>query len=269
MTSNSIDLSFGGSADRGLADLWDAILTLQVEFCLPQEWPAYYLSLPWARARDVLDAGAGNGFYLRQLKSRFPNKRYTAADNFGALLGRALGDDSDVCRVAEDVRNLSGNFDFVIARLLFQHVNEPFGVLDKLRQLVRIGGSLLVIDAHDDDRLFDPDIPMLREFFALYAEEQKARGFSRSIVSELLKNVVEERTEWHLGLAANVVIPSTVGRNLALFRQYYPLAVDLLEYAGVMSFDFSKLRDVLRAWCEGDMAYAQVGLSILRLDRVA
>ncbi|HMH53343.1 MAG TPA: class I SAM-dependent methyltransferase [Candidatus Acidoferrum sp.] len=252
-----------------ILDIWDEMQRLQSDFGLAHELPLYYRSPQWHAAKMVLDLGTGNGYYLRQLAARFPDKIYRGVDVSAELIARAErhaipGPVSFAQRSLFDTRE---RYNFVLMRLLLQHLEDIPAVLDHVAELLHPGESALIIDADDRARYFHPDLPEFTEFFAAYTEHERRAGRDRNVLGRV-EAALGASTAWRLGAAQAVVIPSTIPGNLERFARTYTLLVDLVEQGGGLHYDFSAVKRAWRQWARRSEAYTQVGLNLIRLDRL-
>jgi len=253
--------------DRTLSEIWDAIQRHQVDFAFDDELQVYDRSDWWA-ARSVLDLGTGNGYYLRRLAGLFPDKQYLGLDSSRELIAIAERSAAPpgVRWQCADLASADGKFDFVIMRLLLQHQEEVEGVLRKVAELARPGGTALVIDARDEARVFRPELPAFRALFRAYTESQARKGRLRTVGARVLEEVRRD-PRWRVGERESVTISSARPGNLAEFRTVYALFIDLVERAGGVDCDFDRVRAEWRWWCGLDDAHAEAGLDVLRLHR--
>jgi len=102
---------------------------------------------PEHRPRAILDAGAGTGYGVRLLRSRFPRALIVGLDFAPQMVRRAArGCDSAshfVCADAERPPFGDGVFDLVYSSSLVQWCDEPGGLFGQFRRLMRGGGWLL------------------------------------------------------------------------------------------------------------------------------
>jgi ubiquinone/menaquinone biosynthesis C-methylase UbiE len=249
--------------------IWDQMQRLQTDFAIPQELSFYYTSHQWHDARTVLDVGTGNGYYLKRIAARFPNKSYTGIDISPELVGIANREicKNDVSFEESRLIDHNGTYDFVLMRLLLQHLEEIPAALDSVAHLTRPGGTALIIDANDAVRLFYPKLPQFTAFFAAYAEHERCAGRDRSVAYRIEK-ALSKSTTWIHGGTLSLLIPSTINRNLELFTQTYTLLVDLVSEVGELEYDFESVKEAWRRWSVLPDAYTQVGLNLIRIDRI-
>ena len=132
--------------------------------------------------RTVLDLGTGNGYYLRHLINRFPEKTYYGYDSSAEFIKVAKQEHGDVPSrsfSSADLFEVRQTADFVLMRLLLQHVQDVDAVLNHVASLTNIGGSALIVDAHDPFRYFHPPLPEFRDFFAAYTGNERQSGRDR------------------------------------------------------------------------------------------
>ena len=152
-------------------------------------------------------------------------------------------------------------------RLLLQHLEDIPAALDHVSQLTRPGATALIIDANDAVRFFYPKLPQFTAFFAAYAEQERRAGRDRSVANRIEKALSKSPT-WIHGSTLSLLIPSTINGNLELFTQTYTLFVDLVSEVGELIYDFEGVKEAWRRWSVLPDAYTQVGLNLIRIDRV-
>ncbi|HSE88643.1 MAG TPA: class I SAM-dependent methyltransferase [Candidatus Binatia bacterium] len=254
---------------RPILNIWDQMQRLQTDFALAQELTFYYTSPQWHAAKKVLDLGTGNGYYLRQIAAHFPNKIYHGVDvsaEFIAIAEREAGG-GNVSFSHRNLFDVKEPYDFVLMRLLLQHLDDIQAVLDHVAVLTSPGESALIIDAHDPLRFFYPDLPEFTGFFAAYAEHERKAGRDRCVASRV-EQAIASTAVWRAGGTLQLLIPSTIAGNLDLFTRTYTVLVDLVEQAGELQYDFPAVKEGWRRWLERPDAYTQVGLNLIRIDRV-
>jgi ubiquinone/menaquinone biosynthesis C-methylase UbiE len=166
-------------------------LSRQVE----RSWKKESRNLRWFGLRDgmaVLDLGCGPGHFTERLAQDLPNATITALDGEPRWLDLArqrLADRVIVVQARAEATGLpADSFDFVLARLLFQHVRDPLLVATEAHRVLKPGGKLVITDV--DDELFgivEPRVPGLRRLLARYADSQKSYGGDRYVGRRLVQ----------------------------------------------------------------------------------
>lgn len=252
-----------------ILDIWDQMQRLQTDFAIAQELSFYYTSPEWQSAKTVLDVGCGNGYYLGKIANRFPEKSYHGIDLSPELVAVAQTESggrnlSFSCR---DLCELTESFDVVLMRLLLQHLDDVPVFLDEVARLTKSGKAAFIIDAHDPVRFFYPEFPEFTSFFAAYSEKERRAGRDRCVENRV-RQALASSTTWQWRGITRLVIPSTISGNMALFAKTYTLLVDLVEQAGELSYDFAVVKDAWRRWSQIPGAYTQVGLNMIRIERL-
>ncbi|MBF0551989.1 MAG: class I SAM-dependent methyltransferase [Deltaproteobacteria bacterium] len=267
--SNSCSDPHFSTQKSAILGIWDQMQRLQTDFAFAQELGFYYTSPTWHTAQMILDLGTGNGYYLGKIAAQFPDKVYHGVDTSSELITIAKNEAGceKVTFTHSNLFDVAGPYDFVLMRLLLQHLENIQIVLDHVASLTRPGGSALIVDAHDPFRYFHPDLPEFVEFFCAYAEHERKLGRDRRVTSRL-EEAISKSPEWQMGDTIQLLIPSTIPGNLDLFTRTYSLLVDLVEQAGELQYDFLSVKDAWRRWSERPDAYTQVGLNLICLHRV-
>lgn len=173
--------------DRTDAEL--ARLRLQATAALPLE-QSVWRSAGLIRGDRVLDLACGPGFISAELA------RHVGPE--GSVMGVDLS--ASLLRTAEQVRARERmdhlrfsrgdvyaldlpeqSFDFVYARLLFQHLREPGRALAQLRPLVAPGGTICILDVDDAWLTVHPSPEAFTRFTERAREGQRLNGGDRHI----------------------------------------------------------------------------------------
>ena len=258
---------FGRHEDSEVAR-WDLLQRLQTDFCIDLEWPYFYQSDDWHKARSVLDIGCGNGYYLAQIASRFPDKEYTGYDiseDFIEIARRDF-DSRGIKFGVGDAHAVEGKYDFILARLVFQHLPDPENVLRSIAGSLNEGGHLLIVDSRDVWRYYYPELPRFMEFFRAFIDSQKDRSLNRDFIRQLAGQI-GDYPQWHLDGAWEVVIPSTMPGNLERFQTIYGEVMKFVEESEKIDLDYNALHKEWDDWCKHPDAYTHAGLSIVLLQK--
>jgi SAM-dependent methyltransferase len=252
-----------------LDDIWGELHRIQTDFCFGMELGCYYSSPLWHAAKTVIDLGSGIGYYLGRLSSVFSNKHYTGIDINGVFVEHAKSGNHNpnVHFECSDLFNFEGKFDFLLIRLVFQHLSNPETAIDKIADLLKPGGGAFIVDALDPYRFYYPEPSEYVRFFKAFEQHQLSYGFDRDIAGRLPK-LIEEHPRLQLKEIQKLLIPSTISNNLSLFEQTYYLVIQLLQKDGKMQYDFNRVKKAWREWCRLPKKYMQVGLRYISLSRI-
>ena len=252
-----------------ILDIWDQMQRLQTDFALPQELTFYYTSPHWQVAKRILDLGTGNGYYLSKIAARFPGRAYHGVDSSTELIAIAEKEAArgQLSFSHGTLFDVTEPFDFVLMRLLLQHLDDIPAVLDHVATLTTPGHAALIIDADDLVRFFHPELPEFTRFCAAYSNHERKAGRERRVAARV-EHAITSGRRWTLGGTLQLLIPSTIPGNLDLFTRTYALLVDLVEQAGELDYDFASVKRAWRQWSARPDAYTQVGLYLIRIDRV-
>ena len=134
---------------------------------------------------DVLDCGCGPGRLIQLLKSEHPGLRITGLEIDPTLvtvakdhLAKAGMDDCGVQQGSAEEPNLpAASFDFIILRLVLEHVVDPAVALGEMKKLLRPGGRIAIISNDFDFHLRTwPHVPELDDLYDAYIASRRADG---------------------------------------------------------------------------------------------
>jgi SAM-dependent methyltransferase len=252
-----------------LDDIWIELHRIQTDFCFDSELGCYFQFPNWHRAETIADIGTGSGYYLHRLCSVFPDKQYTGIDNNNAFIehARANYGSSFIDFQSSDLFSYAGKFDFILFRLVFQHLSNPTEALDKIVELLNPGGCAFIIDALDQYRFYYPEPTEYMRFFKTFTQHQLAHGMDRDIC-EKIPALITQHSKLKNERSLELTIPSTISNNLSLFEQTYYLVIQMLEADGKMKYDYDSVKKAWRKWCHTNQRYMQVGLRFIMLRRL-
>lgn len=244
--------------------VWADLLSLQVELTLPVELPCYYGEMGWHAARSVVDLGTGNGYYLRRLQERFPDKRYLGIDIEPSLIDAAReshGNDPDgLSFQVADIFDFRGSFSAIVCRLVAQHLRRPEALAETAASLLAPGGVMFSVEPNDHRRAFWPRMPGTERLFREFFQKQADAGLDRDAGGKLLP-MFEARgleTQRH----ETVLVPSTLPGYRGLFVRFHELLFDLFERNYGIEADYEELRRELAGWHADERSYAQLGIYV-------
>lgn len=142
----------------------------------------------------VLECGSGPGFLVEKLLKAFPNSHVTGVEIDPYLVDKSretlAGTGADRCEIFEgSITSLpfaDGTFDFVIARLVLEHLPDPVAAAREMRRVLKTGGKVVVIDNDFDLHLrCYPEIPELRDLYEAYCRCRVSQGGNPRIGRQL------------------------------------------------------------------------------------
>lgn len=161
-------------------------------------WDKEFRTLKWLGLRDgmkVLDVGAGPGFISELLLENLPNIQVTALEIDNKLLDvakqRLVRFQPYRINYAESsIMNThleSNQYDFVIARFVFQHLDDPIKAAREIFRLLKPGGIVAIIDSDRElSGISEPEYLLNKNNSILKTIEKSAR-WNREIGRNLLK----------------------------------------------------------------------------------
>jgi ubiquinone/menaquinone biosynthesis C-methylase UbiE len=170
----------------------------------------------------VADFGSGPGFALDHFLQLLPNSRIIGIEIDPTLHSRAEGRLAAhprltlLNRSASDSGLQGSTVDFVIARFLYQHLEDPNSATKEALRILKPGGRLVVIDVDESVwGLTDPPIPALQRVMARYAAAHARDGRDRRVGRKLWRIL---RANGFQDLEAAVAIAHSDEVGLNAFR---------------------------------------------------
>lgn len=240
--------------------VWNRIMRYQVDFSFPLELPFYFSLGAWHEAKDVVDLGSGNGYYLGRLATYFPDKCYTGIDFDERAINEArTGTDGSRFKFeVANVLNYVGEFPVGIARLLVQHLDSSEALFIAARNFLKQDGRLIVIDSNDAARLFWPaeTYGHINDFFQAFSEFQRGRRHSDGMMQISKQHGFENEKSQLL------LIPSSLPTCKDILHQSYRLVFEIVREHYRMPFDYDRLTRELGAWVKDEGSYSQIGVNL-------
>jgi SAM-dependent methyltransferase len=138
---------------------------------------------------SVLEAGCGVGAQTVTLAQRSPEARITSIDISESSLAEARNrvERAGITNVEFGRADVFGlpfepeSFDHVFVCFLLEHLSRPVAALEKLRDLLRPGGTITVIEGDHGSAYFHPDSEAARDAIRCQVELQSAAGGDANI----------------------------------------------------------------------------------------
>ncbi len=253
---------------------WDDLLRLQVDVLSAVEFEHLQTFEPWLKARSVLDAGCGNGYYLSRLATTFPGREYVGLDISREMIDRARSEDR------QGIEYLTGSyftfdrsraFDVVVMRLFVQHLADLASLLTKGERVLAPGGGLLIIESDPRQSPIPPELPLLARMLRRFEMITATGGGVRLRLLRDLESLVAEASggSWRVASDATVVRrlagPFAGSKLMRVFR----LWTDLCERQNIFPYDFDGVRAELRTWGELEDRSCEIAMRLIYLQPAA
>ena len=168
-------------------------LNAQIDLFWKQEL-ALYLRLGLKEGMRLLDCGCGTGYVLQKLRDLFPGLQCTGID-YDARLAAAAKENlakpglkpCNIFQQSATSLDLPDNsFDFVICRLVLEHLPDPMPAVKEVQRALAAGGKAVFID--NDFDLHEqtwPESAALGELYDAYRRARRAEGGNPCIGRQL------------------------------------------------------------------------------------
>jgi ubiquinone/menaquinone biosynthesis C-methylase UbiE/acyl carrier protein len=188
--STSVEGSYNLSSFAADIDGEIQRLNAQVDLFWNQELPLYQ-RLGMQDGMRLLDCGCGSGYLLKKLQDAFPGMQCTGIEIEEPLVALAKKTvTGNGCQILQRPITGSGlpedSFDFVISRLVLEHLPNPLEALKEVLRVLKIGGRAVFLDNDFDlhERTW-PDSPALDELYHAYRRARRADGGNPCIGRQL------------------------------------------------------------------------------------
>jgi ubiquinone/menaquinone biosynthesis C-methylase UbiE len=123
----------------------------------------------WAAAgltptMQVLDLGCGTGLISQGIARSLTSGSAIGIDRSPTMVATARSQAQGITNISFEVGNSenldlpTASFDFVYARLLFQHLSDPQLTLSEIQRVLKPGGIVCLVDVDDDWMMFYPPV---------------------------------------------------------------------------------------------------------------
>jgi SAM-dependent methyltransferase len=263
--------AFLDTSSKAALSQWDDLLRLQVDLFFPQERAYLGTFAPWQAARHVLDVGCGNGYYLSQLQSAFPQKSY-----FGIDLSRELIAEARTRHGGPALRFAEANFfafsparrfDLLLMRFIVQHLTDFATVLARASRLVEPGGGLLIVEPDLAASGNTPATPRFAGLLERFEGARKADGRMKGRLDEI--DAIAAQSGWRVDgdRRAFITTPRPI-EDRQLLPVYFRW-IELCENSGLFAYPFDDARLELNDWATNDRAISRICLRFVYLKMKA
>lgn len=209
----------------------------------------------------ILECGSGPGFLMEKLISNFPNCHVVGVetDPFLVETSKKYLQDIGVNKyevVQQSIMEMNfpdDSFDFIITRLVLEHLPNSLGAAKEVYRVLRPGGKAVFIDNDFEIHLKTyPDIPELSQLYAAYCQARIEEGGNPKIGRELpglLKKSQFKNVDLEIVVAHNEVVGDDIflksegaGIPAKLVEDGY-LSRDLLDTIASKWFEMLQVED--------------------------
>lgn len=189
-------------------------LNAQVDLFWNQELPLYQ-QLGVRDGMSLLDCGCGSGYLLKKLQEVFPGMRCTGIEIEEPLIALAKKTmTGNGCQILQQqitaLRFPDHSYDFVISRLVLEHLPDPLAALKEVLRVLKVGCRAVFLDNDFDlhERTW-PDSPALCNLYDAYRRARRADGGNPCIgrqLPSLMKMAGFTGVDLHVLAAHNQVV---------------------------------------------------------------
>lgn len=258
---------------KQIKPFWDTIIRNQVKFGLPFDLTIYYSSDRWHTSQSVLDIGTGSGLYLLELAKLFPQKDYLGIDlsSDSILQAKSLSKNEPYTQINVtfedcDLYDVDDTFDYIIARLLVQHINNYEKFLSYIDRKLNPGAELLLIESDDDGRLYHPELPLMREFTKKLQVTQKKYGGNRFALQEIDR--LAPSFGFELVQKQSILVPSSISDYKHKLYEVLCAAFEVVRLQYKMEYDYKSLRAEWDDWYKSPKSYTHGSIAFARYRKV-
>ena len=159
-------------------------LKAQVELFFDKEFDLYKKN-GLKDGMDIIECGSGPGYLIKSIIERFPACNATALE-IDPFLFSVLTENSrsggeqlyyPVNESIYETKLPENSFDFVITRLVIEHLEEPLKAIYELNRILKPGGKLVIVSNDFAYHLLTyPVIPELHEMYDAYCKSRFSEG---------------------------------------------------------------------------------------------
>jgi ubiquinone/menaquinone biosynthesis C-methylase UbiE/acyl carrier protein len=159
-------------------------LKAQVELFFRKEFELYQ-KIGLKDGMDIIECGSGPGYLIKSILEKFPHCKATALEIdpflFSVLSENSIDGGKQIYNpVNESIYETKlpeNSFDFVITRLVIEHLEEPLKAIFELYRILKQGGKLVIISNDFANHLLTyPVIPELHEMYEAYCKSRFSEG---------------------------------------------------------------------------------------------
>lgn len=263
--------AFLDTSSKAALSQWDDLLRLQVDLFFPQERAHLGTFAPWQAARHVLDVGCGNGYYLSQLQSAFPQKSYFGIDLSRELIAEARTRHSrpmlSFAKADFFAFSPRRRFDLLLMRFIVQHLTDFAAVLEQASRLIERSRGLLIVEPDLAASCNTPATPRFAELLERFEAVRKADGRMKGRLDEI--GAIAAKSGWRVDGDRHVIVTTPRPIDNAQLLPVYFRWIELCENSRLVTYPFDDARIELNHWATNDGAISQICLRFVYLRMAA
>ena len=248
------------------SDFFEILLQQQAKQVRADELKFFFASPAWEASKNVLEIGFGTTTPIGSQARYFPDKQYTQLA-FGLDYHKSEGRfKSSISSIFSELSGLpKRSFDFIILRLVLQHLPDSGLLMESLSNLLTPNGNILIIEAYDKLTRFVPAIPTLGVLYDKLSFFQSAKGGNRQGSEELESTA----TTYGFDVISSEKVPSIVRltEEKQVAAETMVLVTEFMERALSVRVDQEKLVEEFQAWSHDPTSWGQLGLHFLLLGK--
>jgi len=168
-------------------------LKAQVELFFEKEFKVYR-KIGLEDGMKILECGSGPGYLIKNIVERLPSCNATALEIdpflFSVLTENSKSGGNQIYEPVNgsiyDTRFPDGSFDFIITRLVVEHLEKPLKALFELNRILKPGGKLVIVSNDFAYHLMTfPMVQELNEMYDAYCRSRLSEGGNPYIARQL------------------------------------------------------------------------------------
>jgi ubiquinone/menaquinone biosynthesis C-methylase UbiE/acyl carrier protein len=168
-------------------------LKAQVELFFEKEFDLYK-RIGLKDGMDIIECGSGPGYLIKNILDRFPGCKATALEIdpflFSVLTENSQSNGKKLFNPVNgsiyETKLPDNSFDFVLTRLVIEHLEEPLKAFYELNRIIKPGGKLVIVSNDFAYHLMTyPVIPELDEMYDAYCRSRFSEGGNPMIGRQL------------------------------------------------------------------------------------
>ncbi|GAB6170231.1 hypothetical protein JCM1393_26910 [Clostridium carnis] len=170
---------------------------------------------------NILEVGSGPGFFTEKILDNFKNTKITCLDIDKEYIDIAKSRlknkyNERITFIQSSINKTilpSNNYDFVIARLIYQHLKDPYSATKEIYRLLKPKGKIVIIDI--DNGLWgitNPENKVIKIMNSSFESFQNSIGGNRNVGRSLLEYLKHSGFK-NLDFDAVVSHSDVIGKN--------------------------------------------------------